>query len=303
MRSRQRNGRSNRRGAALDRDLNPRCFDLLTPSGFALAVSEICRCMPGSLVVIAICCNSFCTTSRHTAGRTVLRPQGNSGYVFVDEGNKLSSRVAAMLYLCAWKKLVWLVEQPDGSFLPRMPRWQTIWTNMEAFSGIFYMGAFGGPTPKRHRVWSNSKKLVDALNERAGHMSRDEQQKLASSTQLVTKYVDRNGVKRFQGKRDALRASQTYTKQFGKFLTRVAMSLHNDNTPGPKHPCDLPNDLTDFELFEKFCVQSSGEGLDRLGDGWADADLESVVKYLSGCKFLCVPGRWDQVMEALGLMS
>ena len=69
------------------------------------------------------------------------------------------------------------------------------------------MGLFDGPTPKKHRVWSNDYNLIAALLERAGTMPKALMDTF--TTKLVDTYVDRNGVKRRVGKKKELKASQT----------------------------------------------------------------------------------------------
>ena len=68
------------------------------------------------------------------------------------------------------------------------------------------MGHFNGPTPKRHRLWSNCKDLIDTITEKAGFMSREEMGRFGEKT--TVKHVDRNGVKRHTGKPKALQQSQ-----------------------------------------------------------------------------------------------
>ena len=83
---------------------------------------------------------------------------------------------------------------------------RTIKQSLKVWTGVFYMGCFGGDSPKRHRIWSNDCGLVEAICERAGYMSRADQEKCPVKT--TRKYIDRNGVKRCVGIKDALRQSQ-----------------------------------------------------------------------------------------------
>ena len=68
------------------------------------------------------------------------------------------------------------------------------------------MGHFNGPTPKRHRLWSNCKDLIDVITEKAGFMSRQQMSQFTRKT--VTHHVDANGVKRHTGKPKELQQSQ-----------------------------------------------------------------------------------------------
>lgn len=77
---------------------------------------------------------------------------------------------------------------------------------------MFYMGKFNGPTPKRHRLWSNDPKLLGYIADRAGYMSSAEQSACTVKTARV--YLDRFGVKRRVGIKDALRSSQNLISQF-----------------------------------------------------------------------------------------
>ena len=114
---------------------------------------------------------------------------------------------------------------------------------------MFYMGKFAGATPKRHRLWSCSGRLIDGILEKAGYMSRAEMN--CFSTKLVDTYTDGLGVKRHVGKKKELRASQTldlmptifvdvpsiefdrptclslrtYTAQFGTFLASLLQHI------------------------------------------------------------------------------
>ena len=59
-----------------------------------------------------------------TSQRDVFDRLGNSGYTYVATGNGLASRVVLLLYICSWKKLRWVVEQPGGSVFADHPRFQ-----------------------------------------------------------------------------------------------------------------------------------------------------------------------------------
>lgn len=62
--------------------------------------------------------------SRATAGRSILFPLGHIEFQFVEIGNLLSARLILMLFICSWKGLRWIIEQPEGSAFPLQPRWQ-----------------------------------------------------------------------------------------------------------------------------------------------------------------------------------
>ncbi len=75
---------------------------------------------------------------RHTSGRSYLTPYGNCGYCFVRTGNVLSGRVVLLCILASYRGLRWLLEQPAGSFLEDLPRYQELWGLMKAYLLKFY---------------------------------------------------------------------------------------------------------------------------------------------------------------------
>ena len=77
----------------------------------------------------------------------------------------------------------------------------------EAYTTSFWMGAFRGPTAKRHRLWSNSAKLLSGIWRTGGQMSREALRSLPGGP-LVKKYTDKHGVARTTGLKDKLKASQ-----------------------------------------------------------------------------------------------
>lgn len=83
---------------------------------------------------------------------------------------------------------------------------------LQTFTASFYMGKFGGSTPKPHRVWSNDERLLSGLTARAGFMSKAEQS--CCPGQTVKKYIDKNGKKRHVGIKNALKDSQSLSNWF-----------------------------------------------------------------------------------------
>ncbi|CAE7797998.1 unnamed protein product [Symbiodinium sp. CCMP2592] len=119
-------------------------------------------------------------TSRAVTGRNVFKPLGNQVHEFVLQGNVLSSRTALLVYLAQWLRLRWVIEQPDGSFLPEMPRFQKLFSTFE--------------------------NLIDVIVEKAGFMSKQQMSQFQRKT--AVHHVDANGVKRHTGKPKELQQSQ-----------------------------------------------------------------------------------------------
>ena len=109
------------------------------------------------------------------------------------------------LFICARSFLIWLF----------LSRWLLLYNAVtvptpigpEAFTTSFWMGAFQGPTAKRHRLWSNSSKLLGGIWQVGGYMSKEAMRALPGGPS-VRKYTDRNGVARTVGLKDKLKASQ-----------------------------------------------------------------------------------------------
>ena len=77
--------------------------------------------------------------------------------------------------------------------------------SLKVFTTSMYMGIFGSGSPKRHRLLSNDEELLTKIHAKAGYMSRMDQQNC--STQLVKKYIDKNGRLRCVGLKEELRES------------------------------------------------------------------------------------------------
>lgn len=278
------------RGAAIDVVDCP-VWDLVTPAAFALALSEIMRCVKGSLVVLAPVCKSYSPTCRFTSGRCCLIPYGYEGLDFVTLGNILGCRTILMCVVASFMGLRWLLEQPSESNLEDLPEFQFLLTIVQVFSGRFYMGIFGANTPKRHVLYSNDEELLNQILAKAGYMSREAQQQCPGATTI--KYVDKRGVKRCTGIKQALRDSQHYTREFGEFIADLATTRMSEPLPGPKQPLSLPTGLSDRELFAHYCLPLHHHDL------WEKARMMEVVAYLGRSKYLAVPDAWEDVLTEI----
>lgn len=87
--------------------------------------------------------------SIHTSGRTFLTPDGNAGYTFVALGNLFSARVVLLILVCCWRNLRWVLEQPEGSFLPHMERLEWLW-------GVVQVGGTSNIPSKAQNICLNS---------------------------------------------------------------------------------------------------------------------------------------------------
>ena len=81
---------------------------------------------------------------RHTSGRSSLTAWGNTQYNFVEEGNTLACRTILLILVCQWRRLRWLMEQPDGSFFPLLPRFQWLLSVIQALDISAVSSRFDG---------------------------------------------------------------------------------------------------------------------------------------------------------------
>lgn len=85
----------------------------------------------------------------------------------------------------------------------------------KAWSGRFWMGQFNSASPKPHIIYSNDESIIQQILDRAGYMSRQDQQRCPSRTSRT--YYDKLGVKRAVGLKKEMRESQ-YLALVGVFF-------------------------------------------------------------------------------------
>ena len=77
-----------------------------------------------------------------------------------------------------------------------------LFINYQVYSQAFWMMCYGSPTPKRTKVYSNSRQI--------GGLDIGKKPKAVPQVKLVKKYVDKNGKQRCVGLK-ALKMSQFHT--------------------------------------------------------------------------------------------
>ncbi|CAE7484592.1 unnamed protein product [Symbiodinium sp. CCMP2592] len=135
-------------------------MDILTPSGFLLALSTVLRGDPrGFWCHFGIKCGSWSQMSQGTSGRSICTSLGNQDHAFVRDGNCMASRMCLLLLVVTALSGVWSVEQPSGSFLEFYPRFR--WVLQTLGEGAvtkvtWHMRHYGAPTPKPHWAFANA---------------------------------------------------------------------------------------------------------------------------------------------------
>ena len=105
------------------------CADLSTSSYISFACMFL---FFGELTQWALELENGMPRCHHTSGRNTFRPYGNEEFIFVKTGNTLACRVVLMVILCSFMNLRWVVEQPSGSSMEYLPRYQELWSLVTA---------------------------------------------------------------------------------------------------------------------------------------------------------------------------
>ncbi|CAL1159177.1 unnamed protein product [Cladocopium goreaui] len=244
-------------------------MDLLSDSGFALALLTVLNCrMDSFLVVIGLICSSFVTISQGTHCRAPFFPLGREGVKMVFEGNQLASRTALLIWAIVAMGGCFVLEQPRSSQLGWHPRIVELFRALpKVFQAAWWMGLYKHVSPKRHVAWSNAP-TVQCLD--LGHMTRAMQKK-ATSQPTARSYRNKRGEKKFHGTR-FLKGTQTYPPRFGQRIARLYKRFCTKRValPEPAGPVD------GYQIFEN-C---------QWNDWWDDACMKSVIYYLRASKDL-----------------
>ena len=210
------------------------------------ALNEVRRLVDGGFLLVGLPCSSFCapplgqkqfkvlcTKARTVAAtydvlhacalrsagtheRSVLFPSGNLGYPSVALGNLLCSRSCLLLHYAAVKGVIFLLEQPARSLAEEFPRLrQLMRTMVKIFSTSIWHGIYGGSSPKRQKLYSNSLRLLFNLEQKAGRVEAGCFQELRG-VELVSRKRRADGSLAWTGNEN-LRSSQ--------FLASMLMSF------------------------------------------------------------------------------
>ena len=102
-------------------------------------------------------------------------------------------------------------------------------THSQAWSTRWWMGQYGGKTPKPHIAWSNSSEVgfLNLGKLRGWNYKSDEYER----NKTCRSYVDKNGVKRFVGKKKELKQSQKLGCQHQEFpISPLGSKLFHSST-------------------------------------------------------------------------
>ena len=96
--------------------------DLLSAKGFALAISMALSIAVGGCAWFGVPCRTFVWMSRGHTKRTLKRPHGDCGRADVRQANEIVERVCILLQILCARQVYFIIEQPSGSLLWKMPK-------------------------------------------------------------------------------------------------------------------------------------------------------------------------------------
>jgi len=136
-------------------------WNMVSPIGFAHALTLLHRLRPGSLVHLAPVCSSWTWMNRGTSKRSKERPLGDESLAYIQDANRMVSRCIMIAAICICLGHVFILEQPANSLMEHHPKFR--WLLDLARRGVLrtascrtWMGMFGGCTPKPTLLYSNA---------------------------------------------------------------------------------------------------------------------------------------------------
>ena len=215
--------------------------NLLTPTGFFIALTIIMRVRKGGVCWFAPPCSSWVWMSRASTGRAESRPLGNDDRANVRIQNILVSRVTYLLHLCWARGAHFLIEQPASSVMFLHPVLNKFIQKLGSawHSVTLHMGCYSLEMPKETILcgwapWLYKLERRMTPTERY-YMNR------TKTKDTATHWVDKGtGKKRTRGGKD-LKSSQSYPMSFGcahalaydEFKSKeVRISSDDDSWPG-----------------------------------------------------------------------
>ena len=194
-----------------------------------LAVLTILRGTPGSIFHFGVVCSSWVGICRGTTRRTYLAPLGDITLDCVRAANCMMSRSASfaadctlptvvmiqhfcpvrvvlLLWLVQARGCFWTLEQPATSLAWRHHRFRQLCRRLRVWRIGFWLGMFGAKSPKRLRLWANSK-AIRAFKTQP--MTKKDRDRLPQ--RLAKKKINSRGEVTYTGDKAALKESQTGT--------------------------------------------------------------------------------------------
>ena len=183
--------------------------NILTHSGFQLAVQWTLRLREGGLLWAAVECSTWAFLSRSTYSRSKSRPEGDLDHAAVRIANRMAERTVMLCVLAASRGAKIVIENPQSSLLSYLSPMSELCEMVLKEQTCVWLGSFGAPTAKPVLLWSNWPSVEKLRTERPFFGS--------SMTQLVTKSASGE----VTGRRKALKDSHAYPARFGDAVAQL----------------------------------------------------------------------------------
>lgn len=271
--------------ASIDFDYSNKHMDFLNVSGFLLAIYVLMNMAPRGLTLWAPVCGSWGLPCRHTSGRSIINIAGNTCYQFVRDGNLMISRLTLGLLLVTALNLFWLLEQPSQSLLQHHKRYEWFCNRVAwVFQTHFWLMHHGSKSAKRTVFYGN----LSTMNHLDKGVLSKKEKELKTKVSTTRSYRDQNGVKRFVGKKEELKSTQSYPERLGDSIHELYVEELRREPRGDLRVNKTPKPgKSQLALFQEL----------ELGDVWQDADLLPVFQYLYFSARTRIPAEWKPVMS------
>ena len=236
--------------------------DLNSPAGWICALLWCLRIIAiDGLGWLGTVCSSWVCVCRASTRRSLANPRGDLRSGSVREGNRHAARSATIAAICYARMVTWILEQPLSSLLPCHPAFVHVQRKALELGRRFvridtYQGAFAAGTLKPTMLVSSSTCIQAMVRPHPGHSA-------LGPSRSCTTGTDATGRKTFTGNKDELKATQTYSREFG--IAVAEAFCHRNCTDYPHVP------LADY-------IADSRADLDE--DPWEDADFDEPLQWL-----------------------
>ena len=180
--------------------------DLCSVQGFVFALICVMRLSTDGLAWFATVCSSWIWLARASTSRTTGRPLGFNDTQSTIEGNMQVARSAILMALVHAKHAWWALEQPLKSLMEYHPAMAWLAGSVPWFEVSTVMGAFGAPSLKPSRLYSNASWILGLHREKPRNF-------VPANTDLVS--YEQVGSKRRVSGSKGLKVTQEYTPAFG----------------------------------------------------------------------------------------
>ncbi|CAE7740361.1 RHM1 [Symbiodinium sp. CCMP2456] len=123
--------------------------DICSEGGFENLMRMGLRIKPGGVIVAGPPCSLFIFLSSSIHRRSPHRPWGNQEYRSVRLSNCIVRNMTTFLQLMSERHVRWVIEQPSGSQMFRLPPLRRLMREVDAVPVTTYMGCFAHKMKKR----------------------------------------------------------------------------------------------------------------------------------------------------------